>query len=107
MEAVVERENLKKALAPVKRNKSAAGIDGMSVDDLASYLKEHWLTIRAHLLEGTYKPQPVRRVYIPKAGRAAAPARGCDVGCIMHLAQFGFGDGGASRGEFATQSRSL
>ena len=67
MEAVVERENLKKALAQVKRNKGAAGIDGMSVDDLASYLKEHWLTIRAHLLEGTYKPQPVRRVEIPKA----------------------------------------
>jgi RNA-directed DNA polymerase len=67
MEAVVERENLKKALAQVKRNKGAAGIDGMSVDDLASYLKEHWLTIRAHLLEGTYKPQLVRRVEIPKA----------------------------------------
>ena len=48
-------KNLKKALAQVKRNKGAAGIDGMSVDDLASYLKEHWLTIRAHLLEGTYR----------------------------------------------------
>ena len=67
MEAVVERENLKKALARVKRNKGAAGIDGMSVDDLPAYLKEHWLTIRAQLLEGTYKPQPVRRVEIPKA----------------------------------------
>src|SRR5712671_4493455 len=67
MEAVVERENLKKALAQVKRNKGAAGIDGMSVDELPAYLKEHWLTIRAQLLDGTYKPQPVRRVEIPKA----------------------------------------
>jgi RNA-directed DNA polymerase len=67
MEAVVERENLKKALAQVKRNKGAPGIDGMTVEDLGPYLKEHWLTIRAQLFEGTYKPQPVRRVEIPKA----------------------------------------
>jgi len=67
MEAVVERENLKKALAQVKRNKGASGLDGMTVNELASYLKEHWPTIRAQLLEGTYKPQPVRRVEIPKA----------------------------------------
>src|ERR1700685_2690170 len=61
MEAVLERENLKKALAQVKRNKGAAGLDGMTVGDLPAYLKEHWLTIRARLLDGTYKPQPVRR----------------------------------------------
>ena len=67
MEAVVERENLKKALAQVKRNKGAAGVDGMTVGDLPAYLKEHWLTIRAQLLDGTCKPQPVRRVEIPKA----------------------------------------
>ena len=67
MEAVVGRENLKKALAQVKRNKGAAGVDGMSIDDLPAYLKEHWPTIRVQLLEGTYKPQPVRRVEIPKA----------------------------------------
>lgn len=47
--------------------KSAAGIDGMSVDDLLAYLKEHWPAIQAQLLDGTYKPQPVRRVEIPKA----------------------------------------
>jgi RNA-directed DNA polymerase len=67
MEAVVERENLKEALAQVKRNKGAAGTDGMSVDALPGHLKEHWPTIRAQLLDGTYKPQPVRRVEIPKA----------------------------------------
>jgi RNA-directed DNA polymerase len=66
MEAIVERDNLKKALAHVKRNKGAAGIDGMNLDALAPHLKEHWPAIRAQLLEGTYKPQPVRRVEIPK-----------------------------------------
>ena len=73
MEAVVERENLKKALAQVKRNKGAAGIDGMPVDDLPAYLKEHWSAIRARLLEGIYKPQPVRRVEIPKASGGTRP----------------------------------
>jgi len=67
MEAVLERENLKQALAQVRRNKGAAGIDGMSVDDLPNHLKEHWPAIRAQLLDGTYKAQPVRRVEIPKA----------------------------------------
>jgi RNA-directed DNA polymerase len=73
MEAVVERENLRKALAQVKRNKGAAGTDGMSVAALSAYLKEHWPTIRAQLLEGTYKPQPVRRVEIPKAAGGTRP----------------------------------
>jgi RNA-directed DNA polymerase len=67
MQAVVERENLKRALAQVKRNKGAAGIDGMTVDQLPAYLKEHWPAIRVQLLDGSYRPQPVRRVEIPKA----------------------------------------
>src|SRR5579864_7174956 len=73
MEAVVERENLRKALARVKRNKGAGGVDHMSVDDLPAYLKEHWPTIRAQLLEGSYKPHPVRRVDIPKASGGTRP----------------------------------
>jgi RNA-directed DNA polymerase len=73
MEAVVERANLRKALAQVKRNKGAAGVDGMSVDDLPVYLTGHWPTIRARLLEGAYKPQPVRRVEIPKASGGMRP----------------------------------
>jgi RNA-directed DNA polymerase len=73
MEGIVERENLKKALAQVKRNKGAAGVDGMTVEELPAYLKEHWLTIRAQLLDGTYKPQPVRRVEIPKASGGLRP----------------------------------
>ncbi len=73
MEAIVERDNLRKALAQVKRNKGAAGVDGMSVGALGPYLKEHWPTIRAQLLDGTYKPQPVRRVEIPKASGGKRP----------------------------------
>jgi RNA-directed DNA polymerase len=73
MEAIVERENLKKALAQVMRNKGVAGADGMTVGELPAYLKEHWLTIRAQLLDGTYKPQPVRRVEIPKASGGLRP----------------------------------
>ncbi|MBV9723668.1 MAG: group II intron reverse transcriptase/maturase, partial [Gammaproteobacteria bacterium] len=73
MEAIVERENLRKALAQVKRNKGAPGIDGMSVETLAGYLKEQWPTIRDQLLDGTYKPQPVRRVEIPKASGGKRP----------------------------------
>jgi RNA-directed DNA polymerase len=67
MEKIVERDNLRKALGQVRRNKGAPGIDGMTVDDLAAHLKDHWPTIRAQLLDGTYRPQPVRRVEIPKA----------------------------------------
>jgi len=66
MEAVCERRNCRQALARVKRNKGSAGIDGMTVEQLPAYLKQHWLTIRAQLISGTYKPQPVKRVAIPK-----------------------------------------
>ena len=66
MEAIVERDNLKEALARVKRNKGAPGMDGMTVEALGAHLKDHWPTIRARLLDGSYEPQPVRRVEIPK-----------------------------------------
>jgi RNA-directed DNA polymerase len=67
METVVERDNLRKALKQVQRNKGAPGIDGMTVAVLPAHLKDHWPEIRVQLLNGTYKPQPVRRVEIPKA----------------------------------------
>src|SRR5262249_45893884 len=73
MEAIVERDNLRKALARVKRNKGAAGVDGMRLSALTPYLKEHWPAIRAQLLDGTYQPQPVRRVEIPKASGGKRP----------------------------------
>ena len=66
MEEVCERENLKKALRRVKANKGSPGIDGMSVEELPEYLKEHWPIIREQLLAGTYRPAPVKRVEIPK-----------------------------------------
>ena len=66
MEEVCERENCKQALKRVKANKGSAGVDGMSVQQLPAFLKEHWPAIREQLLSGTYKPQPVRRVEIPK-----------------------------------------
>ena len=66
MEAIVERDNVRKALAQVRRNKGAPGTDDMSVDDLGVHLKDHWLEIKAQLLAGSYRPQPVRRMEIPK-----------------------------------------
>ena len=66
MTEVLEGENLKRALAQVKRNKGAPGIDGMTVDQLGVYLKAHWPNIRAQLVQGSYRPQPVRHVEIPK-----------------------------------------
>jgi RNA-directed DNA polymerase len=68
LERVLEAGNLRRALHQVRRHQGAPGIDGMTVDDLGEYLKTHWPTIRAALLEGTYAPQPVRRTVIPKAG---------------------------------------
>jgi RNA-directed DNA polymerase len=66
MEEVCGRENCKQALARVKANKGSPGVDGMTVSDLPGYLKQHWPVIREQLLSGTYKPQPVKRVEIPK-----------------------------------------
>ena len=68
MERVVERPNLLKALARVKTNAGSPGIDGMTVEELPAYLRQHWPAIRASLLAGTYHPKPVKRVEIPKPG---------------------------------------
>src|SRR5438552_17991679 len=66
MEEVCERENCKQALRRVRANKGSPGVDGMTVHKLAGHLKQHWPAIREQLLTGTYKPQPVKRVEIPK-----------------------------------------
>jgi len=66
MEAVVERKNMVAALRRVKANRGSAGVDGMTVEALTPYLKEHWPRIKEALLAGRYTPGPVRRVEIPK-----------------------------------------
>jgi hypothetical protein len=66
MEEVCGRENCQQALRRVKANKGSPGIDGMKVSELPGYLKQHWPALREQLLNGTYKPQPVKRVEIKK-----------------------------------------
>ena len=66
MEEILDPENLRKALKRVKANKGSAGIDRMTVEQLPAYLKQHWPEIREQVQSGTYKPQPVLRVEIPK-----------------------------------------
>src|SRR5438094_7243840 len=66
MEEVCNRENLARAWKRVRQNKGSPGVDGMTIDDARDYLREHWPSIRSQLLEGTYHPQPVKRVEIPK-----------------------------------------
>jgi group II intron reverse transcriptase/maturase len=68
MELVCERENLRAALKRVRKNKGSAGVDGMTVNELPAYLREHWPALREQLLAGTYQPAPVRREAIPKRG---------------------------------------
>ena len=66
MEEVCDRQNLEIAWKRVRGNKGSPGVDGMTIDAAVEYLREHWPTIRSQLLDGTYQPQPVRRVEIPK-----------------------------------------
>ncbi|GAB4366668.1 MAG: hypothetical protein Kow0060_24220 [Methylohalobius crimeensis] len=68
MERVLERANLQRAWKRVKANQGAPGMDGMRIEDFAEYARSHWADIRQALLDGTYPPQPVRRVMIPKPG---------------------------------------
>lgn len=66
LEEIVSPENLNRAYKRVKKNKGAGGIDGMGVDELLQYLKDNGEEIRQSILAGTYRPQPVRKVEIPK-----------------------------------------
>jgi len=66
MEEVLRRENLMAAHQRVVRNGGAPGVDGMTVEQLMLFCREHWARIREELLSGRYVPQPVRRVEIPK-----------------------------------------
>jgi RNA-directed DNA polymerase len=73
LERILSRPNMLKAWERVKANKGAPGIDNMPIDDFMAYAREHWDSIRAALLAGTYQPLPVKRVEIPKATGGTRP----------------------------------
>src|SRR6202451_809209 len=81
MEEVCELENCKQALQRVKANKGSPGVDGMTVDELPAYLKQHELEIGEQLRNGTYEPHPVRRVEIPKPDGAGVRKLG--IPCVL------------------------
>ena len=66
LEKIVDRDNMNNAYKRVKSNKGAHGVDGMRVDELLQYLKENGDQLRQSILDGKYRPNPVRRVEIPK-----------------------------------------
>ena len=66
MDLILRKENLNKAYKQVKSNKGSGGIDGMQVDELLPYLRENQKTLIQEIRDGKYKPNPVRRVEIPK-----------------------------------------
>ena len=66
LDAILQSDNLNKAYKKVKSNKGAGGVDGMSVDELLTFLKDNQKKLVQMLKEGKYKPNPVRRVEIPK-----------------------------------------
>ncbi|OGA08686.1 MAG: group II intron reverse transcriptase/maturase [Betaproteobacteria bacterium RIFCSPHIGHO2_12_FULL_69_13] len=73
MERVLAAENLRRAWKRVKANRGAPGIDGMHIEDFAQFARERWPSIRERLVDGNYRPQPVRRVLIPKPGGGERP----------------------------------
>ena len=66
LESILDRRNMEKSLISVERNKGAGGVDGMRSDELRQYISTHYQELRKRILEGTYKPEPVRKVEIPK-----------------------------------------
>jgi RNA-directed DNA polymerase len=91
MEEVCGRENCKQALKRVKANKGSAGVDGMTVQQLPEYLKQYWPVLREQLLSGTYVPQPVKRVEIPKPDGGVRKLGIPTVSADCTRAQFAFG----------------
>jgi group II intron reverse transcriptase/maturase len=66
LDKILARDNMYLAMQRVIRNKGSHGVDGIKTDELHDYAKNHWATIKSKLLDGRYKPSPVRRVEIPK-----------------------------------------
>ena len=72
-EWILQDENMDKAIKAVKRNRGAYGIDKMFVEELDSYFAQHREEVKTQIREGKYKPNPVRRVYIPKSNGKKRP----------------------------------
>jgi RNA-directed DNA polymerase len=83
MEQVLARENLLAAWQRVKSSKGAPGIDGMTVEAFPVFSREHWPRIRSALMDGTYRPAPVRRVFIPKPDGTQRPSGGAGSGSLL------------------------
>jgi RNA-directed DNA polymerase len=66
LERIIDRRNIEKALIAVERNGGAAGIDNLQSDELRQFLNTHYQSLGQQILEGAYKPKPVRKVEIPK-----------------------------------------
>jgi len=73
IERILDSENLRRAWQRVRSNAGAPGVDGMTVEDFPAFCRSHWPRIRAMLVEGTYRPAPVRRVFIPKPDGSQRP----------------------------------
>ena len=73
IDEILDRQNMILAVKAVKSNKGAAGVDNVTVDELDEYFRKNWNRIKSEILSKKYKPQPVRRVYIPKANGGKRP----------------------------------
>lgn len=70
---VLDAANMQRAWQRVRRNRGAPGVDGMTIGEFPAFAREHWERIRSQLKEGTYRPAPVRRVFIPKPDGSQRP----------------------------------
>lgn len=66
IEKILDRDNMNQAYQRVKANKGACGIDEVTIDEAYDYIKENWTSIKQEIADRKYKPQPVKRVEIPK-----------------------------------------
>lgn len=73
IDEILNRQNIISAVKAVKSNKGAAGVDNVTVDELDAYFIKNWNRIKGEIISKKYKPQPVRRVYIPKANGGKRP----------------------------------
>jgi RNA-directed DNA polymerase len=73
LEQVLDAANMHRATQRVRSNRGAPGMDGMTIDEFPALAREHWERIASQIKEGTYRPAPVRRVFIPKPDGSPRP----------------------------------